>query len=205
MKNILILILYISILAACAPAETEIVTATPVPIPPRPTEINTPMPAALWVSPAVPDDLRLIAQGWDIPRVDDPGLATQKLDLSESGALWIYALVAPFPTITDDAAYEDLISTWNGAPAGQLAGRGLLMAESTREAFTARWGEPARGVVRSVSSDELLDVAWSDMSNWAIIPFEEINPKWKVISVDGQSPIHKDFDAELYPLKINFG
>ena len=35
-------------------------------------------------------------------------------------------------------------------------------------------------------------------------PFEEIQPKWKVISVDGQSPIHKDFDANVYPLKAYF-
>lgn len=204
MKKTFLLILCISILAACAPATDAPISATTFPTL-SPTSAPVSMPAALWVSPAVPNDLRLIMQSWDIPLVDDPALAAQKLDVSNSGALWIYALVAPFPTITDDAAYEDLISAWKGASSGALAGRGLLMAESTREAFTARWGEPARGVVRSVSSDELLDVAWSDMSSWAIIPFEQINPKWKVLSVDGQSPIHKDFDAELYPLKINFG
>lgn len=178
---------------------------------PNPTSTQEILPDALWISPAVPDDLRLIAQKWDIPRVDDPALATQKLDVSVSGALWIYALVAPFPTVTDDVTYEDLISAWKGAPAGPLIGHGLLMAESTLEAFTALWGEPANDAVRtapeggSVSSDKILDLAWEDMSDWAIIPFEEIQPKWKVLSVDGQSPIHKDFDAEIYPLKINFG
>lgn len=178
---------------------------------PNPTSTQEILPDALWISPAVPNDLRLIAQKWDIPRVDDPALATQKLDVSGSGALWIYALVAPFPTVTDDVTYEDLISTWKGVPAGPLAGHRLLMAKSTLEAFTALWGEPAGGAVGTVpeggsaSSEKLLDVAWGDMSNWAIIPFEEIQPKWKVLSVDGQSPIHKDFDAEVYPLRISFG
>ena len=206
MKKTFLLILCISILAACAPATDAPISATTFPAL-SPTSAPVSLPAALWVSPAVPNDLRLIMQSWDIPFVDDPALAAQKLDVSEAtpGALWIYTLVAPFPTLTDDVTSADLISAWKGASSGALAGRGLLMAESTREAFTARWGEPARGVVRSVSSDELLDVAWSDMSSWAIIPFEQINPKWKVLSVDGQSPIHKDFDAELYPLKINFG
>ena len=119
--------------------------------------------------------------------------------------MWIYVLVAPFPTITDDVTSDDLISAWKGASNGTLSGRPLLMAESTLKALTALWGEPARGVMRTVPADKLLDEAWSDMSSWAIIPFEEINPKWKVLSVNSQSPIHKDFNAELYPLKINFG
>jgi hypothetical protein len=156
--------------------------------------------------PAVPDDLRDITQAWDIPLVDDAALATQKLDVSDSGALWMYALVAPFPTVTDGVTYADLSSAWKGASSsGPLAGHGLLMAESTLEAFTALWGEPASGAVRSVPSDEMLDIAWKDLSSWAIIPFEEIQPKWKVLSVDGQSPIHKDFAADAYPLKIYFG
>lgn len=204
MKQTFIFLICMSILAACIPATAVPIETAALPEPTR-TVTTTPMPAALWVSPAVPNDLRLVAQGWDIPLVDDPALATQKLNLSASGALWIYALVAPFPTITDDVTYEDLISVWKGASSGPLSGRGLLMAESTLEAFTVLWGEPAPGVVRSVPSDELLDVAWGEMSAWAIIPFEEIQPKWKVLSVDGQSPIRKDFDAELYPLKIYFG
>ena len=48
-----------------------------------------------------------------------------------------------------------------------------------------------------------MDTAWKE-SAWAIIPFEDIQPKWKVLSVDGQSPIRKDFDADVYPLKIYF-
>ena len=204
MKQTFILLIFLSILAACVPATETPMEARTLPTP-NPTSTQEILPDALWISPAVSDDLRLIAQKWDIPWVDDSALATQKLDVSASGALWIYALVAPFPTVTDDVTYEDLISAWKGAPAGPLIGHSLLMAESTLEAFTARWGEPTLGAVRSVSAEMLLDAAWESMSNWAIIPFEEINPKWKVISVDGQSPIHKDFDAELYPLKINFG
>jgi len=154
----------------------------------------------------VPDDLRAVIQTWDIPLVKDAALATQKLDISDSGALWIYALVAPFPTVTDGVTYEDVSSAWKSASSsGPMVGHDLLMAESTLEAFTALWGEPASGAVRVVSSDQLLDAAWKDLSSWAIIPFEEIQPKWKVLSVNGESPLHKDFNADAYPLKINFG
>jgi hypothetical protein len=204
MKKTFTSLICISILAACVPAADAPVEPTTLPTL-RPMSTQTTAPDALWISPAVPDDLQIIVQAWDIPLVDGIESATHTLDISDSGSLWIYALVAPFPTVTDDVTYDDLISMWEGASAGLLAGHGLLMAESTLRAFTALWGEPAKGVVRSVSSDELLEIAWDEISAWAIIPFEEIQPKWKVLGVDGQSPIHKDFDADMYPLKINFG
>jgi len=54
-----------------------------------------------------------------------------------------------------------------------------------------------------VAQDQLLDTAWSE-SVWAIVPFESLEPKWKVLTVDGQSPIRKDFDITSYPLVIDF-
>jgi hypothetical protein len=205
MKKIFVIFFCIAVLVACAPAAempVSIQTALPSPFP---TVINTPMPDALWVSPTVPMNLVQVAKSWDIPFTSDPTLATQKLDISNKsqGSLWIYTLVAPFPTITDNVAFQDLLSTWKGAPAGPFIGHGLLMAESTLEALTALWGEPASGLVKVVSSDQIIAAAWNE-SDWAIIPFEDIQPKWKVLSVDGQSPIHKNFDANIYPLKIYF-
>lgn len=204
MKKTLIIILLISILVACTPVADLPNQITEPALAPTATVITTPMPEALWVSPAVPPTLLETAKSWDIPITDDPELATQKLDAAKSGSLWIYALVAPFSTVTDDVAYADLSSAWKGAQAGPFSGHAILMAESTLEAFTAFWGKPALGAVRVVSSDKLVDTAWAEMPAWAIIPFEEIQPKWKVLTVDGQSPIHKNFDANVYPLKINF-
>ncbi len=162
------------------------------------------MPPALWLAPSVPEPLRQAASASGIPLTDNAQLATITLGTADSGTDWIYALVAPFPTVLDGVSSADLLSTWKGAPTGPFAGRALLMAESTFGAFTAIWGEPAPGVVRVVPAQELLDVAWLEMSDFAIIPFEDIQPKWKVLSVDGQSPIHKDFDAGAYPLQAHF-
>ena len=116
------------------------------------------MPEALWVSPAVPADIFEITKSWDIPLTDDPALATQKLDVSNTsqGSMWIYALVAPFPTVTDDVTSQDLLSAWKGDPAPPIAGHAILLAESTLGAFTALWGEPASGVVRVVPSDQII-------------------------------------------------
>ncbi len=191
-------------LAACAPAP-QITPPATITSSPVPTVTNTPMPDALWVSAAVPANLLAQAQAWNIPTTNDPAAATQKLDVSASGSMWIYALAAPFATVVDGVNSADLISTWKGAPAGPLAGHSLIMAESTLGAFTALWGEPVGGYVRSVPAEELLETAWTESSTWAIIPFEEIQPKWKVLTVDGQSPMRKDFDSNPYVLKVTFG
>lgn len=132
-------------------------------------------------------------------------LATQTLDVSDTGSIWIYALVAPFPTVTDGVSSADLISAWQSGSSLTGNGQPLLMAESTLRAMTALWGEPAPGAARSVPKEQILDTGWTQPFKWAIVPFEEIQPKWKVLTVDGQSPIRKDFDASLYPLKVTFG
>lgn len=208
MKKYLIYIFCIVILAASAPRIILPVAAINIIAPtPRATSVTTtPIPEVLWISPAVPPKLVDLARTWPIPSTNDPVLATHKLDVTETatGALWIYALTAPFATVTDDITFQDLLATWKGVPTGPFSGHGFLMAESTLKAFTALWGEPASGAVTIAPSEELLDLAWNT-SAWAIIPFEDIQPKWKVLAVDGQSPIHKNFDAGVYPLKINFG
>ena len=70
--------------------------------------------------------------------------------------------------------------------------------------FTALWGAPAAGSVQVVPADQLLDTAWNQMPSWAIIPFEKIEPKWKVLTIDGQSPIQKHFDPVIYPLTVTY-
>jgi hypothetical protein len=202
MKKISIFLLCL-VLTACSSATPTPVVETTI-VAPTINPTNTPRPVALWVAPSVPLPLREAALASGIPLATDASSATQVLDVSDSGSTWIYALVAPFPTVTDDVTYADLLSTWQGASSGPLSGRVLQLAESTLAAFTAIWGAPASGAVRVVSSDQLLDTAWNDMSSWAIIPFEEIQPKWKVISVDGQSPLHKSFDEDSYKLKVGF-
>jgi poly-gamma-glutamate synthesis protein (capsule biosynthesis protein) len=115
----------------------------------------------------------------------------------------VYALVAPFPTVTDGVSLDELQLAWTEeiAPA-PFKGHPLLMDHSTRAAFTALWGEPAGGAVRLVSADQLLEAAWSEMPSWAIVPFDALEPRWKVLTIDGQSPIRKNFDVSSYPLVV---
>ena len=115
----------------------------------------------------------------------------------------VYVLVAPFPTVTDGITTDELTLAWTqGVVPGPFNGHPLLMDESTLEAISALWDAPAPGVVRTVADDRLLDTAWSEPGSWAIIPFDELQPRWKALTVDGQSPIRKDFDISKYPLVV---
>ncbi len=161
----------------------------------------TPVSPSMWIGPAVPQVLRQNADSWGIPRADDPSSASLLLDVrndASPGATWIYALVAPFPTVADGVSFQELQSNWNGKPAGPFAGRPLLMDEHSLAAFTALWGPPSSGSVQSVPADQLLDIAWNNRPSWAIVPFEALDPRWKVLQVDGQSPIDKDFRLYRY-------
>lgn len=175
---------------------------------PTPVVLNA---AQIWASPSVPSYLRQVFQNWGFQVLaEEQQSANLYLDVVQPvpGAMhvstWTYALVAPFPTLVDDVTTQNLLAAWRASSLGPFSGVPLLMEESTLATFTAIFGEPAAGAVKVVPADQLLETAWTQMPAWAIIPFEQIQPKWKVLMVDGQSPIQKGFDASIYPLIASY-
>jgi hypothetical protein len=205
------------VLSACQPAEGlwgafERENSTPTPFQPNypsPTQafptpnIAEPTPLTLWITPNAPPGLRQLAAQWQVPLTQNPD-ALLRLKQGYNGIVWIYALVAPFPTLEDSASLDDLRAIWRGEANSPLNGSPLWMSESTLQAWRAEWGEPAAGVVQVAAEEQIRPLAWQTRG-WAIIPFEELHPEWKVLSINGQSPIHKNFDPSLYPLKLSFG
>ncbi len=120
-----------------------------------------------------------------------------------NGSEWVYALVSPFPTVMDGVTSDQLQAVWKRSSSEAFAKWPLLMTASTLDAFTELWGTPAIAV-QVLPDDELVDAAWKEMPAWAIIPFESIEPRWKVLTIDGQSPIRKDFDGNNYHLQVFF-
>ncbi|MFZ5910815.1 MAG: CapA family protein [Chloroflexota bacterium] len=173
------------------------------------TPTNTPLPYPLWIEPALPDALREAALAWNLPPADSASTASLQLGFAapydKVSSTWIYALVAPFPTTLDGVTLADLEAAWSASSSGPMAGSPLWMAESTQQALTALWGEEAGpGAVQIASEGELVEKMWQNQPAWGIVPFEALEPKLKVLAVDGQSPIRNDFDETVYPLKINF-
>jgi hypothetical protein len=118
---------------------------------------------------------------------------------------WVYALAAPFPTITDFVSSHDIRQAWQGKKTVQFSNSPLLVSPETREVFAEIWGAPAVNRVKVLPADQLLTEAWSKQPAWALIPFEDINPRWKVLAVDGLSPLEKNFALDAYALTVDFG
>ncbi len=111
------------------PAPTP-VTEQPSDQPNPPKEVTQ----RLWVAPYLPDDLM---QGMVAPVaiqiVSDPLLATLQLDVSSQGvqvSSLVFALVAPFPTLTDQISFADLITAWQGNP-GEYLSAAVFISLST--------------------------------------------------------------------------
>ncbi len=182
-------------------------TATPLPSPTITATSAASAPPGLWISSSVPALLHQIASSSGIPLVSGPEAATISLDVAASSpaaTTWIYALVAPFPTIIDGVTMNDIRQAWAGGTGGPFGGKPFRMDQATLAAFSAVWGPPAPRTVYVAAPDRLLDLTWTERPIWAIVPFEALEPRWKVLTVDGQSPIHRDFDPSTYPLKVSF-
>ncbi len=180
-----------------------------VPSQPAPSPSAIPPTYTIWLPPYLPDKMRAsISFSNDYTLAASPENADIRFDVSRPAptipTIWIYALVAPFPTVTDGVTSDDLHSFWLSGTTALFNNAPLLVDESTFQIFSKYWGDPSAKAVLIKPAGELLDYAWANQPSWAIIPFESLEPRWKVLSVDEQSPIHKDFDPDSYRLSIPF-
>jgi poly-gamma-glutamate synthesis protein (capsule biosynthesis protein) len=136
--------------------------------------------------------------------VGDATSANVNFEVSEQNVIsqWVYALVAPFPTTIQGVSKDDLHLSWQGQPSGPYAGQPILLDQNTYDMFSATWGPPAPNSIRVMAKNELIDYAWAHQPAWAIVPFESLDPRWKVLSIDGLSALHNDLHLDSYALKI---
>ena len=182
-----------------APTEIQLPTATASPVP---TSTPTPEPIYLRVDPDLPlafqNSIQL--EGTDFEIVNS-GKTSAVLDYGRGNPVssWVYALAAPFPTILDDIPAQTLLNFWRQGTAAPFSR--LVMDIETMTALKSRWGVPA-GNVEILETEALLLEAWTTEGTWAVIPFEQIQARWKVIALDGQSPLRKNFRQQSYPLAV---
>ena len=195
-----------------APTRTPFQPSANTPLPETPTPsasaAGLPAPVAgigLWVDPSLPSGVRTALRMPAVfSLVDDATLAPLRLEIGAGQPLsrWVYSLVTPFPSLANGVSAKDLLNCWRGQPSGPFAGKPLLLEEGTLQVFSHLWGEPGAGAVQVLPADKLLETAWKQRDAWAIVPFEAIEPRWKVLEIDGNSPLHKDFNLEQYPLVV---
>ncbi len=209
--SILLMIIFSS---ACGPRQASPVpqpepslTPTEPPLPTAsatlaPTATPTSEPVYLRADPDLPAafEQSLKLEGTDFQRVSS-GKTSAVLDYGRGNPIstWIYALAAPFPTVTNTIPAKTFLGFWQRAEAAPFTR--LILDAETLKALQSRWGAPT-GDVEVLDADRLLLAAWTTENTWAVIPFEQIQPRWKVIALDGQSPLHKDFEQQKYPLVV---
>ena len=181
-----------SIAATLTPASTPTATLSP-----------TPAPLRLWVSAALPNLLKSSAaaiqeiEGRAVERVEDPANAEVRIEPRPERPLarWIYAAVAPFPSLRDGLTSQELQELWT-------EGSGVFVGKADAEALAGLLGEAS---AQMIPAEILLDAAWSAGMSYAIVPFEALEPRWKVLEIDGLSPVRAQFDSQNYQLAIDFG
>ena len=183
-----------------------------------PAHTPTPQPAGFWIQPGVPQTIveRVMPllseaglvlldgpEGADLQIVLDPGpdaiLTTQ----------WVYTVAAPFPTVPDDVSWEALQRYWGGdtsaLPAFGTPPR-FVVSPDVVDLLLGRIGPVGEATpLMIVEAEGLADIAWQSRPAISILPFQELDPRWKVLSLDGLSVLDKGLDTNAYPLTIRVG
>jgi len=215
-KLIIVALVVFAGACACAtpapiPEPSPAPTATPSPTP-EPTPTSTPSPRGVTIDPGLPADLVtrvsqiISANPLDFAIAAGAAGASVRIgysapiDLPPIGRR-VFALVAAFPTVADEVAWAEVEAAWRGAPDHAP----IRLAQSTVDALKARWGEAAPGAVEVIGPDQIVDALWAAprRAAWGIVPFDELDPRLKVLYIDGLSPLRRDLDLNVYPLVVD--
>jgi poly-gamma-glutamate synthesis protein (capsule biosynthesis protein) len=213
---LLAVLLLTGIFTACVtttPPATVLMTPGPG-LPPSPTPFlpstltPTPQVISLWISPLLPEALRdpildvELLEGRPIEIIADPASAHIRVepDAEINLSSWVYALVAPFPTVLDGLAFDLLKAQWREGTSA-----GILVSSADSIVLSALLGIPNENALTQVDGPEIVDLAWDMGDALALVPFHELEPRWKVLHVDDLSPLSMDFNLQTYPLVVSFG
>ncbi len=221
------------VLAACSgapqpeatPEITIVFHATPTPTP-EPTP--TPIPVkTIWIDPSLPASWRqaLTERMADfVQRTASPQRRVMLTDASDAdvrivagaqGTLLItytLAVAAPFPTVPDGFASADFARFWRGEPAALagLSGDGqtpptLFLDSEAQDVLTLLLGPPADSPnIQIVQSQDVLPAAWEARpTSFAVVPFDQLEVRWKLLHVDGINLFEREADADVYPFTLS--
>jgi hypothetical protein len=178
----------------------------------------TPEPLTFWIQSGVPQTIVnnvtgvLTQAGYVQSDAPDGAILQVVLDPGPDAALtaqWVYAVAAPFATVPDSISLAELQAYWQGS-AGTIStfesAPNLVISTDVADLLIARFGSMAANLpVTMLDSNGLADAAWNTRLAISILPFEQLEPRWKVLSLDGQSVLDKALDVNAYPLTVRVG
>jgi len=198
------------------------VTTLRSPAPPPPY-FSTPLPiieqidgpVTMSLAPNLPDLyakplLNLLLQTTSVPTadgahplavLDQPELASTQIvygKLAGASAQHIverfYAVVAPFATVRDDISLQELQQRWQGFGTAPL-----FVTNEASSLIAALWGTPAG---QAIAATALLTTLENTPDALGIIPLDQLDPRFKVLTIDGVNLLDNRLDPTTYPLAV---
>ncbi len=208
--------LILSLIACTKQIDTQVFTAstsdeTLTTASPSASPSSTPQPLSLYLDGSLPDGMINLEETNTIVLGDEAKAALWLGERSQApdgrtlgSATWVYALAAPFPTLRDDIELSALQAFWHGDQEETLSQVGrLFVPKVLKDALEIRWGTPDRFAISFYQDVPETDRLWEENA-WAILPFDALDPRLKVISIDGLSPLFKAFSPEEYPFSFSY-
>ena len=204
------------------PTVTLIPTPTIVPLP-------TPIPRkTIWIDPVLPTDihdalvtqLTAFAKDASDPTAQVEVTTTAEADVKIGATSAItgvplvtrtYAVAAPFPTITDSLTLDGLKRFWAGdgaALVGLAADKTttptLFLDADARAALVLLLGQPASSLnAQLVQTPGVLAATWAARpASFAIVPFDQLEARWKLLQLDGINLFERDANMAAYGLNL---
>jgi poly-gamma-glutamate synthesis protein (capsule biosynthesis protein) len=105
-----------------------------------------------------------------------------------------YAVVAPFATTTDDVSLRELQQRWQGFGSGPL-----LVTPDAAAMLQSQWANPSSSLV---AETDLLAALAATPGAWGVLAFDHLDPRYKVLTIDGSNVLSNQFDPTHYPLGV---
>ena len=185
-------------------------TRTSVPISPTPnptaTLLSPDPPYLTWIDPSLPQHLKNEIAGANYLTTTSDESSAQLVISRDSGSeavSWLYVAGVPFYSFTEEFQSADLYTCWTNGWVETLPFSQVLVSEDTLDTFNLIWGPANQECVKSVNGDDMSQALWIETDAIAILPFDKIDPSYKVLPVDGGDPLSEEFNQEEYPLALH--
>lgn len=115
----------------------------------------------------------------------------------------LYVLAARFDTVLDGIPLETLVDFWQSekpsAPEPNFISGIILTGSSKRPVFESLGQSANRQISYVNDTEQAIHQAIIDRS-WIILPFDQLDPRLKVLAIDGKNPLDKGFIVSGWPL-----
>lgn len=183
--------------------------STPSPVT-QATKIPTLVPTENWFSLEISVEVPPFysQQFNDLDLESSVPMLLQQCVQSNPSTIWqgeyVFAVVAQFPTVVDEVSFEDIEKLWRGEGDQDNSFKQLLISDQYEESITNFWGVPDTSTVLFLDENRILTELWEQENRLALVPFEAIEPRMKVLSVDGVNPMMNSFNSAQYALTVNY-